>query len=346
MTSPSLIGNRLDTTLLSWLACPLDQGELTIHNDHLVCGQCGRQYRCSNGIPILLADESAQQTALRGTRLFEDSAEYFERLHIKRLHEWGTAPFLSERFTTQDAPLLDVGSGAGTFVLAMGKRGITSIGMDISLHGARHGLAAARQGGIVHCHFVVGDAAHLPFKSNAFRSVTNYTTIEHVYDPGACLKEMARVAAPAGRILVNTINNFSLHTRLGWGTALRQFFREAIVYLISNSGHKPARPFTPRPTESVTVQAWKSGEDLDIYHTRSYDLLRQAKEQMDIEFYTSHSYPENGRRYHLAPGLNIEASPLPWPRSFLYRCLAGLRFCPVLRHVGKTITLIGRKRPT
>ena len=50
--------------------------------------------------------------------------------------------------------------------------------------------------------FEVGDAEALPYPDAAFDAVVAHTTISHVGDPLAMLKEAARVVQPSGRIAV------------------------------------------------------------------------------------------------------------------------------------------------
>jgi ubiquinone/menaquinone biosynthesis C-methylase UbiE len=50
--------------------------------------------------------------------------------------------------------------------------------------------------------FEVGDAEALPYPDAAFDAVVAHTTISHVADPLAMLKEAARVVRPTGRIVV------------------------------------------------------------------------------------------------------------------------------------------------
>jgi demethylmenaquinone methyltransferase/2-methoxy-6-polyprenyl-1,4-benzoquinol methylase len=50
--------------------------------------------------------------------------------------------------------------------------------------------------------FVAADALHLPFRDGAFDAITVGYGLRNVADPGKALREMRRVLAPAGRVVV------------------------------------------------------------------------------------------------------------------------------------------------
>lgn len=64
-------------------------------------------------------------------------------------------------------------------------------------------------------NFQVASASRLPFKSNYFDLILFYETIEHVQDPGECLKEINRVLKSRGT-LVLTMDSGSLLFRIVW----------------------------------------------------------------------------------------------------------------------------------
>ena len=75
--------------------------------------------------------------------------------------------------------------------------------------------------------FVVGSAIRLPFDDNAFDGVYSFEMLEHLWDPVASLREMARVVRPGGFILLSTPNLFSLDLHL----SKRLFARSVDVIL-------------------------------------------------------------------------------------------------------------------
>ena len=58
---------------------------------------------------------------------------------------------------------------------------------------------------------IVADAAHMPFKDGAFRFVVCTEMLEHVNDPFAVERELCRVTAPGGMLVLTTRFAYPLH---------------------------------------------------------------------------------------------------------------------------------------
>lgn len=96
--------------------------------------------------------------------------------------------------------LLDVGSGTGWFSEAAVARGASVVSLDIGTRLLAR--ARARSGSVP----VGGDACALPFLPNTFDVVVSSECIEHTLDPLRALREMTRVLAPRGVLVVTTPN--------------------------------------------------------------------------------------------------------------------------------------------
>ncbi len=94
--------------------------------------------------------------------------------------------------------LLDVGSGTGALVATARDAGIEALGVEPDPEMAS--LAASLLGEDV----VVGGLPELPYADDGFDVVTANFVLNHVDDPRAGARELARVAAPGG-ILRSTI---------------------------------------------------------------------------------------------------------------------------------------------
>lgn len=107
--------------------------------------------------------------------------------------------------------LLDIGCGAGLFLDFFWSCGFDLTGLDQN----PDLLARARDkmGGRVDLH--LGRADHLPFDDREFDYASIMTVLEFMDDPGAVLREAARVARKG--ILITFLNRSSLH---GWSARL------------------------------------------------------------------------------------------------------------------------------
>jgi len=100
--------------------------------------------------------------------------------------------------------LLDLCCGTGDLALlakATGPEGIGVVGLDFTLPM----LGIARRRSVVSSRppaFAQGDAMRLPFPDAVFDAVTMAYGLRNVADPLGCLREVRRVLAPGGRVVV------------------------------------------------------------------------------------------------------------------------------------------------
>jgi SAM-dependent methyltransferase len=101
-----------------------------------------------------------------------------------------------------DDLVLDVACGGGIVVCAFAPVVKHATGIDMTpamLERARH-LAAEQ--GITNVAWHESDVARLPFPDGAFTIVVTRFAVHHFPDPRAVLREMVRVCAPGGRVVV------------------------------------------------------------------------------------------------------------------------------------------------
>jgi len=95
------------------------------------------------------------------------------------------------------ARVLEVGAGTGNFLQLFGKVARQLIGVDLT----PAMLAKAREA-FPEMVLIVGDGAHLPLGSRAVDLATTAQTLHHIWEPLPVLKELRRVTADDGRILI------------------------------------------------------------------------------------------------------------------------------------------------
>jgi ubiquinone/menaquinone biosynthesis C-methylase UbiE len=96
--------------------------------------------------------------------------------------------------------LLDVGCGTGAAVRAAAEVVDRAVGVDLSPKMLTQ--ARERAAGIPAVEFVEGDSENLPFGEEEFTAVLCTTSLHHYPRPEAAAREMARVLAPGGRVVI------------------------------------------------------------------------------------------------------------------------------------------------
>ncbi|MBZ5662309.1 MAG: class I SAM-dependent methyltransferase [Acidobacteriia bacterium] len=137
---------------------------------------------------------------------------------------------------------LDVGSNWGRWTIAAARKGYRAVGMDVSLAGVRAARRVARQLGVAP-GFIVADSRRMPFLDNTFEVCFSYSVLQQFEKKMArqSVEEIARVAVPGGRILVQMANRFGL----------LQMVNRAIRPLRRNLSFFHVRYWTPRELRAM-----------------------------------------------------------------------------------------------
>ena len=104
--------------------------------------------------------------------------------------------------------VLDVGCGDGAYALTAARQGAQVVGVDASLPMIGAARARARDAAL-DVQFEPADAAALPFEHDRFDVVLAVTVLCFVPDAAAALREMSRVLAPGGRLVLGELGRWN-----------------------------------------------------------------------------------------------------------------------------------------
>ena len=140
---------------------------------------------------------------------------------------------------------LDVCCGTGDFALELARQGASGVvgvdfGREMLALAARKTKAAGLAGRV---QWQLADALTMPFPDNAFVCATSGFSLRNVDDVARALREMARVVAPGGRVVVLELT--PVRSRL-FGPIFRAYFR-GLVPLVGGlvTGDRAAYTYLP-----------------------------------------------------------------------------------------------------
>ncbi|MGY1752259.1 class I SAM-dependent methyltransferase [Blastococcus sp. SYSU D01042] len=133
---------------------------------------------------------------------------------VLQSHRWRTAENSAPHLLPLLRPgldLLDVGCGPGTITVDLAARVAPGrvLGLDLSPDPLDEARAAAERAG-VEVTFAVGDVYDLDLPDGSVDVVHAHQVLQHLTDPVAALREMARVCRPGGVVAVRDVDYAAL----------------------------------------------------------------------------------------------------------------------------------------
>lgn len=122
----------------------------------------------------------------------------------------------AERAPFTGLRLLDIGCGGGLLSEPMTRLGFAVTGVDASERNIGTARAHAAEQGLAIDYRATTAEALLASGEPPFHVVLNMEVVEHVADPGAYLRDCARLVAPGGLMIVATLNR----TAKAWAFAV------------------------------------------------------------------------------------------------------------------------------
>ena len=193
----------------------------------------------------------------RGTR--ERSFTLIRRLDPDYRHRWEIVDGIVKRLSGPEARWLD--GGCGTNLAVADFPCALNVGLDAHRHPAFRRHPGTR--------FVLGELDRLPFREGAFTLVTLNTVVEHLREPAAVFREIRRVLAPGGRLLIHTTNILSPLILLG--RLIPHRVRLAVFTRLMGAEeedvfpafHRANTPGTLRRIEGFAVEEFHAVQDLN-----------------------------------------------------------------------------------
>jgi SAM-dependent methyltransferase len=146
-------------------------------------------------------------------------------LHFEHAIETAVAGFAAG--LPPGARVLDAGAGEGRYSGHFGRQ--RYVGVDLGVGDPAWNYARLD---------AIADLAALPFAAASFDASLNIVTLEHVADPLAALREIGRVLAPGGRLLLVAPHEWEVHQA---PHDYFRFTRHGIEHLLAAAGFDEAR---------------------------------------------------------------------------------------------------------
>jgi ubiquinone/menaquinone biosynthesis C-methylase UbiE len=178
---------------------------------------------------------------------------------VLRSHRWRTAENSAGYLLPSlraDSRILDVGCGPGTITVDLARRASAGsvVGMDRSESVIGEAQLAAEQAGTTNLTLGVGDVYSLDYPSQEFDVVHAHQVLQHLTDPVAALREMARVCRPGGVVAAQDAD----YSGFTWHPAVPELDDWLKLYLAVARGNRA------EPNAGRFLKSWAMSAGLEV----------------------------------------------------------------------------------
>ncbi|HID86993.1 MAG TPA: class I SAM-dependent methyltransferase [Anaerolineae bacterium] len=172
------------------------------------------------------------ETMIRGP-----SPEFHGPRHLFRVSMM--ADCLAQALPPLSKRVLDAGSGNGSLVVALARRGYRVEGVDLSPACVAYSRGLIQRLGLAGRAAVrVGDVARLPYPDESFDGLTSGEVLEHVPDDRRAVREFHRVLRPGGVCVVTVPLGKDLGPLDRWAGHRRRYDQEGLRELFEEAGFR------------------------------------------------------------------------------------------------------------
>ena len=116
--------------------------------------------------------------------------------------QWLPRYYTVLRLIKKEGLVLDASCGTGDITIALKKKSVKVIGINISEEEIMVAREKAEKKG-TRINFIVGDLTNIPFKDNIFAQIVSLDTLEHIRDDDRIFQEFARLLKVLGKLIIS-----------------------------------------------------------------------------------------------------------------------------------------------
>ena len=137
-------------------------------------------------------------------KLYLERLEFYRQLGYDQTQE---REFILDCAGRLDGSILEIGTGKGHFTLALAKRGVCFISVDMAAQEQEIAALNLEYYGLrAKADLRLMDAGSLAFSAQSFDLIFCVNVFHHLKEPSKALKEMTRVLRSKGRIVLSDFN--------------------------------------------------------------------------------------------------------------------------------------------